>query len=130
MAAMLKSITLLALVALPALASAKTLSLPIFQPEKRNIHARSKLARRASGTASVSLGNDVQDGLYYVNATVGTPGQTVQLQIDTGSSDIWMFSPSACQEAHCLGHSCKLSLFFVFSFFSRFLNRCVPTDRL
>jgi len=105
MAAMLKSITLLALVALPALASAKTLSLPIFQPEKRNIHARSKLARRASGTASVSLGNDIQNGLYYVNATVGTPGQIVQLQIDTGSSDIWMFSPSACSEAQCLGGS-------------------------
>jgi len=104
MATMIKSISLLALIGFPALASAKTLSLPIAGPQKRNIHTRSRLARRGSSHA-VTLGNDVQDGLYYVNASVGTPGQTVQLQIDTGSSDTWMFDPTACKEVHCLGYS-------------------------
>lgn len=107
MATMIKSISLLALIGFPALASAKTLSLPISGPQKRNIHTRSRLARR-SGSHAVTLGNDVQDGLYYVNASVGTPAQTVQLQIDTGSSDTWMFDPTACSEVQCLGYSCKL----------------------
>lgn len=106
MAAMLKSISLLALLGLPALATAKTVSMPMYRPEGRNVHARSKLARR-SGTYTVNIGNDLSDGLYFVNATVGTPGQVVQLQVDTGSSDIWMFSPAACNEAQCLGGSCK-----------------------
>lgn len=53
---------------------------------------------------SVTLGNAVQSGLYYVNASVGTPAQTVQLQIDTGSSDVWMFGPDACEDpSQCLG---------------------------
>ena len=59
---------------------------------------------------SVSLGNAIQSGLYYVNASVGTPPQTVQLQIDTGSSDIWMFGPGACNDPDsCLGGSFDVS---------------------
>ncbi|GFF37808.1 probable aspartic-type endopeptidase OPSB [Aspergillus udagawae] len=43
--------------------------------------------------------------MYWVNATVGTPGQLVQLQIDTGSSDVWVFGPHSCVQSTspCLG---------------------------
>ncbi|KAK6543702.1 hypothetical protein TWF694_000437 [Orbilia ellipsospora] len=60
-------------------------------------------------TVSVSLGNAQRGssgvGIYYVNTTIGTPGQTIQLQLDTGSSDLWMFSQAACDsdDVTCLG---------------------------
>jgi hypothetical protein len=59
---------------------------------------------------SVTLGNAVSQGLYYVNASVGTPKQNIALQIDTGSSDVWVFGPGSCdaRTSHCLGRDCKL----------------------
>ena len=38
---------------------------------------------------------------YLINMTIGTPGQRFSLQLDTGSSDIWIPSvdSNACQEA-------------------------------
>lgn len=66
-----------------------------------------RLHRRA--TFDVSVGNADVVGLYYVNATVGTPGQDVQLQLDTGSSDIWMFGPNSCENSTsiCAGGECE-----------------------
>ena len=52
---------------------------------------------------SVPVGNAFQVGLYYVNASVGNPAQVVQLQIDTGSSDVWMFGPGACSDNSSCG---------------------------
>jgi len=73
------------------------------------------LSRRAS-TLPVTLGNAVTDNLYYVNASVGTPPQTVQLQLDTGSSDVWMFGPRSCDSTTslCLGGACKWIPFDVY----------------
>jgi hypothetical protein len=61
---------------------------------------------------SVILGNAVTEGLYYVNACVGTPNQNIALQIDTGSSDVWMFGPGSCdaRTSRCLGGDCKFSI--------------------
>ena len=65
---------------------------------------RHALSKRDTNPLSVNIGNSVLYGLYYVNASVGTPPQFVQLQIDTGSSDVWMFGPGACSgDAQCLG---------------------------
>jgi len=66
-----------------------------------------RLLRRAN--FPVTLGNAAAIGLYYVNATVGTPPQSVGLQIDTGSSDVWMFGPRSCNAStsQCLGGSCE-----------------------
>ncbi|RMZ39209.1 hypothetical protein AFCA_006425 [Aspergillus flavus] len=59
--------------------------------------------------AGALLGNDILDGkgLYWVNASVGTPPQPVQLQLDTGSRDVWMFGPQSCDlnTSPCLGNA-------------------------
>lgn len=69
------------------------------------LHAR-------ADTVTASLGNAVEAGLYYANVTVGTPGQDLQIQIDTGSSDVWVPSSTASvcsneQEGGCSGGSCE-----------------------
>jgi Eukaryotic aspartyl protease len=61
-----------------------------------------KIKRR--GAPSAPLFNAQGDLLYLVNVTVGTPPQALSLQLDTGSSDIWL--PSAQSSACALSHRC------------------------
>lgn len=72
-----------------------------FNFEKRRISAKDAphLARRQSKSLSVNLDNEIL--LYFINVTVGTPGQPFSLQLDTGSSDIWFPSSKAdiCQQS-------------------------------
>ena len=51
------------------------------------------LRRRA--TYVETLANNITGGGYYAEVTVGTPGQTQSLVVDTGSSDIWVVSHNA-----------------------------------
>jgi hypothetical protein len=87
-------------------ASPKVFSMRMYRKE------RSILQKR--GTLSVNIGNDITNGLYFVNASVGTPPQNVQLQIDTGSSDVWMFGPHSCNTSTspCLGGGCESKYVF------------------
>ncbi|KAH8895042.1 aspartic proteinase precursor [Thozetella sp. PMI_491] len=50
-----------------------------------------KLRKRGSLTASL----DNAETLYFVNATLGTPAQSLRLHVDTGSSDLWVNTPSS-----------------------------------
>lgn len=37
----------------------------------------------------------LQETLYFANGTLGTPAQSLRLHIDTGSSDLWVNTPSS-----------------------------------
>lgn len=56
--------------------------------------------RRRSGSVEASLDNE--ETLYFVNASIGTPAQSLRLHLDTGSSDLWVNSASS---SLCLGKS-------------------------
>jgi len=64
-----------------------------FDLQKRELSANgvteNRLRRRAKSVGAV-LYNAQSNLLYLVNATVGTPPQQFSLQLDTGSSDIWV----------------------------------------
>ncbi|KAL2349635.1 aspartic proteinase precursor [Cryomyces antarcticus] len=57
---------------------------------------RDRLRRRA-GTVQQTLDN--LEMLYFANVSLGTPGQTLRLHLDTGSSDLWtnVASSQLCQ---------------------------------
>lgn len=59
-------------------------------------HKRDQLRRRGTVTASL----DNEETLYFINATLGTPAQSLRLHLDTGSSDLWVNtdSSSLCSE--------------------------------
>lgn len=55
-----------------------------------------KLARRQSVATSITNGHedaqlDNTEGYYYVTVEVGTPSQSLDLLVDTGSSDTWVY---------------------------------------
>lgn len=56
-----------------------------------NPHVRDQIRRRGTVTAKL----DNEETLYFINATLGTPAQSLRLHIDTGSSDLWVNTPSS-----------------------------------
>jgi hypothetical protein len=53
------------------------------------------------------LGN--QKRYYSTDILVGSPGQKLSVDIDTGSGDLWIFDVSTplCQSGGCFGGTCK-----------------------
>ncbi|CAK7206587.1 hypothetical protein SEUCBS139899_009386 [Sporothrix eucalyptigena] len=52
-------------------------------------------SRATASTYIETLVNNVTGGGYYASVSVGTPGQTQTLVIDTGSSDVWVVAYDA-----------------------------------
>lgn len=62
--------------------------------EKR-YHPKASSRKRAAGTQEAEITNSVARGGYFATCSVGTPRQDVILQLDTGSSDVWIPSSAA-----------------------------------
>ncbi|KAI1770780.1 mitochondrial elongation factor g 1-like protein [Hypoxylon cercidicola] len=58
-------------------------------------NAPNKLTRRQGQTFTEVITNEKLRGGYFATCQVGTPPQNLTLQLDTGSSDIWVPSSSA-----------------------------------
>ncbi|KAI1104238.1 acid protease [Jackrogersella minutella] len=91
--------TVLALVAsiLAAAADARNIPSSTDQPKVISLSTQRKTIsnpvkrdrlRRRDGTVKATLDNE--ETLYFVNATLGTPAQSVRMHLDTGSSDLWV----------------------------------------
>lgn len=88
-----------------------TANAQVVQWDIRSADRGSTLARRATVNAS-AVDSKAQGG-YIVVAKVGTPGQSLEFALDTGSSDIWVpeNSSTACTtKAGCIGGSCEDAL--------------------
>ncbi|KAI1179069.1 aspartic peptidase domain-containing protein [Nemania sp. FL0916] len=66
-----------------------------------------RLARRASNTVQEDISNEKMRGGYFASCSIGTPPQQVTLQLDTGSSDIWVPATSS-QVCQPQGKGCTL----------------------
>ncbi|KAF4468900.1 yapsin [Fusarium albosuccineum] len=65
-----------------------------------------RLARRDDDTVETPLYNVDYYLVYLVNISIGEPAQTVSLQLDTGSSDLWVFGPGSCDPKKVSLHAC------------------------
>ncbi|KAI1423201.1 aspartic peptidase domain-containing protein [Xylaria sp. FL1777] len=67
---------------------------------QRRTNPAPRLRRRADGSVLEVITNEQTRGGYFASCTVGTPAQDLTLQLDTGSSDIWVpaSSASVCQD--------------------------------
>lgn len=76
-------------------ASANVLRIPVSRNSPGTVVARRhhRLTKRASFTES--LVNNITGGGYYASVSVGTPGQDIDMVLDTGSSDAFIIASGA-----------------------------------
>ncbi|KAL6888091.1 aspartic peptidase domain-containing protein [Trichoderma evansii] len=95
-----------------ALASTAQAQVVQFDIAKRDGPLLRDLGRRATTVNGVLSNQQVQGG-YFINVHVGTPGQNITLQLDTGSSDVWVPAASAaiCTEVTSRNPGCTFGSF-------------------
>ncbi|RAL67478.1 hypothetical protein DID88_008233 [Monilinia fructigena] len=74
---------------------AKVVGLDVVRRHVENPLARDKLRKLKRRSKTVTATLDNEETLYFANGTLGTPAQKLRLHIDTGSSDLWVNSPSS-----------------------------------
>ncbi|KAI5457959.1 aspartic peptidase domain-containing protein [Mariannaea sp. PMI_226] len=81
----------------------------IVQWDLESYHTNLRLEPRSiSTTLQEAISNNKRHGGYFANVQLGSPGQNVTLQLDTGSSDVWIpYSESST----CESLSCELGSF-------------------
>ncbi|KAH8770849.1 aspartic peptidase domain-containing protein [Diaporthe sp. PMI_573] len=69
-------------------------------------HPKARLGRRAADTHEGVITNELTRGGYFATCSMGTPPQNLTLQLDTGSSDIWVpwNLATVCEEKCTLGN--------------------------
>lgn len=83
-----------ALLALASTTAADVVRLPVARSSLASVRRRSPhLSKRA--TLTESLINNITEGGYYATVSVGTPGQSMSMVLDTGSSDAWVVADDA-----------------------------------
>jgi len=86
----------------------KVLRMDIQRPERSIMDSR---RLRPRNTVLALLANNQRQGGYFAKVAIGNPSQSLSLQLDTGSSDVWVPSSSAtsCQRDsnQCSGGTCE-----------------------
>ncbi|ATY66851.1 endothiapepsin precursor [Cordyceps militaris] len=66
----------------------------ITQPESLSAAQQQALTRRSNGGAATACPSAFTDNQYVVAVDIGTPPKRFRLNIDTGSSDLWVYGSS------------------------------------
>ena len=113
------------------------LQLPVKRTNGReddiNTRPRTLHPRDNSGTLNVSLTNNIKSLEYTVNISVGNPPQSLTVQLDTGSSDLWFPDVSACSFNFFFFFYFATFFFFFFFFLLKLIITChqlIPTNHI